>query len=173
MSTGLTWEEATPIFIILGLVLVGVFVVAFWSDARSRKRARENGGVDPVRQAARDAVRNGIEEARARSREVKIERHAALQKERDDKTPARTRLLTDQSTYTSKGSLTSAAGRAVVGNLVAGPIGAMVGAGTAKRTTQEQKSQVFKVWYKSGREGIETAAVGSARWKELIEKLEE
>lgn len=98
---------------------------------------------------------------------------AARRAKEDDKTPVRTKLLTDQSTYTSRGSVTSAAGRAVVGNLVAGPLGAVVGAGTAKRTTQEQKSQVFKVWYKSGREGIETAAVGSARWKELIEKLEE
>lgn len=165
-------ETSWNVLIVFGplfLIALGVLIWALTWDKRSQKRAEKNGGVDPVKEAeeARTAARM------REQRERRAEYEAKMQMKKDDRTVVRTKLLTDQSTYTSRGSVTSAAGRAVVGNLVAGPIGAMVGAGTAKRTTQEQKSQVFKVWYKSGREGIETAAVGSARWKELVEKLEE
>lgn len=39
------------------------------------------------------------------------QRQARIRAKEDDKTPVKTKLLTDQSTYTSRGSVTSAAGR--------------------------------------------------------------
>lgn len=69
----------------------------------------------------------------------------------------------------SKTSTGSAAGRAIVGNAVAGLGGAVVGAATAKNTNMTK----FLVTYADGHKAIETVKDNSGRFNLLISMLEE
>ena len=78
------------------------------------------------------------------------------------------------STITSQTSLGSAIGRAVVGGMVAGTLGSVVGASTAKQkhTTHEKHSTTFMVYYKNGCNVVKTVDNSSAEYKLYMEKLE-
>ena len=67
----------------------------------------------------------------------------------------------------SKSKTGSAASRALVGDFVAGPIGGIVGATTAKR----QVFTKFLVEYESGRKTVETVKDNSIRFNELVQYL--
>ena len=156
--------ERIVMFSVMGGIILIMAVLVIWMIVASEIRKRKNGGVDPVQEEQRQR----FEEARERNHERRMEYRARLQEQKDDTVPVRTKVLYDTSTYTSKGSVGSAAGRAVVGSMIAGPVGAVVGAGTAKRTTQEQKQTTFKVWYKSGREAVETVVNGTEKWMKYM-----
>ena len=77
------------------------------------------------------------------------------------------------SSYKTKTSATSAIGRAVVGDVIAGPVGSIIGAGTAKKSTQEIKGKKvrFLVEYADGKKKTEDVKVDSRRYKELIQYM--
>lgn len=148
----------------IGIVAVAVifFVILAIADKRSKERAKGNGGADPK-----------IQEAQARSQAIKDADRAKREQRALAQTVVKTKILDSHSTMTSKGSVTSSVGRAAVGSFIAGPIGAVVGASTGKRTYHEHKSTTFKVWYGDGSTKIKTVSNGSYDWKQYIEKLEE
>ncbi len=100
------------------------------------------------------------------------QQEAERRQKRLAETIVKSKIIDGYSTITSTGSISSSAGRAVVGNMIAGPLGVMVGASTGKRTYHENRYTIFKVWYADGSEKIETAYVGSAQWHKYAEKLE-
>ena len=64
----------------------------------------------------------------------------------------------------SKKSGVNAAGRAIVGGTLLGPVGAIAGAATG---SSKATSATFSVKYASGRVATETVPIGSQRFKEL------
>ena len=148
----------------IGIVVVAVifFVILGIDNKRSKERAKANGGVDPK-----------IQEAQARSQAIKDADRAKREQRALAQTVVKTKILDSHSTMTSKGSVASSVGRAAVGNFIAGPIGAVVGASTGKRTYHEYKNTTFKVWYGDGSTKIKTVSSGSYDWKQYMEKLEE
>ena len=147
----------------IGIVVLGIIglIVLSISNKRSKERAKANNGVDLK-----------IAEAQARSQAIKEADRAKREQRALAQTVVKTKILDSQSTMTSKGSVVSSASRAAVGNLVAGPIGAVVGASTGKRTYHEHKNTTFKVWYGDGSTKIKTVSNGSYDWKQYMEKLE-
>ena len=91
--------------------------------------------------------------------------------EREDP-PVRAKIMYESSTFTEKTDAGNAVKRAIVGNWLAGPVGAAVGAGTADRTTEERKRTTFRVYYRSGREALETVENGSPQWLKYMELTE-
>lgn len=77
------------------------------------------------------------------------------------------------SSYKIKKSTTSVIGRAVVGGVIAGPIGSIVGAGTAKGSVQEIKGKKvrFLIEYANGKKKTEDVKIDSRRYKELIQYM--
>ena len=67
-----------------------------------------------------------------------------------------------------KTSTASAAVRGTVGNAVAGPVGAIVGASTAK----VNRSTTFLIFYKSGRKTTKTVPNNSLEYQKYIKYLE-
>ena len=63
----------------------------------------------------------------------------------------------------SKVKTGSALGRAVIGDMLMGVVGAFIGASTAS----SKNTATFSVKYASGRTGVETVDVKSARFREL------
>lgn len=148
-----------------GVFIVIFLIVCLILDRRSKKRADANNGIDPKRPRQTEFQRK-VEERRAVTL-AKQEQQALA------RTVVKTKILDSQSTMTSKGSMVSSAGRAVLGGMVAGTIGAIIGGSTGKRTIQEYKSTTFKVWYGDGSIKIKTVSNGSYDWKQYMEKLEE
>lgn len=68
----------------------------------------------------------------------------------------------------AKNKTGSAAGRALVGDFIAGPVGGVVGATTAKR----QGYTKFLVEYENGRKEVETVKDNGPRFNELIKYVE-
>ena len=157
----MNWNDQVPlwaVFVFIGFVLL-VAVIAVWHDNRIRAK---NGGVNPKE-----------EEAKARMERIQATNRAKREQNRIAHTVVKTKILDSHSTMTSKGSVASSVGRAAVGNFIAGPIGAVAGASTGKRTYHEYKNTTFKVWYGDGSTKIKTVSNGSYDWKQYMEKLEE
>ncbi|MCM1233984.1 MAG: hypothetical protein NC489_28080 [Ruminococcus flavefaciens] len=68
-----------------------------------------------------------------------------------------------------KKSTSSAAMRGTVGGAVAGPVGAIVGASTAK----DKRSTTFLIFYKDGKRITRTVANNSAEYQKYIQYLED
>lgn len=68
-----------------------------------------------------------------------------------------------------KTSTASAATRGVVGNIVAGPVGGIVGASTAK----SKRSTTFLVIYKNGRKATRTVPNNSLEYQKYIKYLDD
>lgn len=68
-----------------------------------------------------------------------------------------------------KTSVSSAATRGVVGNMVAGPVGAVVGASTAK----SNRSTTFLIFYKNGKKATRTVPNNSLEYQKYIKYLDE
>ena len=67
----------------------------------------------------------------------------------------------------------SAVGRGLVGAAIAGPVGAVVGAGTAKqKVTQSADEYVFRVFWDNDTVTIEKCRYNSDMYNKCIEKLE-
>lgn len=77
-------------------------------------------------------------------------------------------------TSSSKAKTGSAVGRAVVGGMVAGPIGAIIGAGTAKQktTVTEHHTTTFMIWYTDGTRQHKTVENGGMWYNLYMEKLD-
>jgi hypothetical protein len=81
-------------------------------------------------------------------------------------------LVATQALTETKKSAIGAAGRAVVGGALLGPIGALAGAVTTRsKTSVVGQSATFSVKYASGRVGTETVYVGGERFNELAALL--
>lgn len=87
-------------------------------------------------------------------------------------TPIRTKLVDASQTVTSQVSTSSAIGRAIVGDVVAGPIGAVIGAGTARHKYKEHRHTTFLVYYADGTRKVETVENGTTVYKRYIELLD-
>lgn len=68
-----------------------------------------------------------------------------------------------------KTSAASAAVRGTVGNMVAGPVGAVVGASTAK----SNRSTTFLIFYKNGKKATRTVPNNSLEYQKYIKYLDE
>jgi uncharacterized membrane protein YeaQ/YmgE (transglycosylase-associated protein family) len=77
-------------------------------------------------------------------------------------------------TSTSRTSTSSAIGRAAVGSMIAGPVGAVVGASTAKQrhTVNEHHTTTFMVYYSDGTHRHETVENNSSKYNLYMSKLE-
>lgn len=106
----------------------------------------------------------------------KAENQAKFERERlaaMDNRPVSSRIIAQSSNSTTKAGVASTAARATVGGVIAGPMGAMVGAATTKHKTQTTDVLItFYVTYESGRKGSETVPVGCDRFETLMDVLE-
>ena len=84
----------------------------------------------------------------------------------------KTRYMSGDTIVTSKTSTSSAVGRAVVGNAIAGDVGAIVGASTAKQKVKEKHTTTFLVFYKDGHKNLETVEDGTLQFEVYVDKLE-
>lgn len=84
----------------------------------------------------------------------------------------KTRFIDSSHTATSKTKTSSAVGRAAVGGLIAGPVGALVGAGTAKQKTVEHHTTTFMVYYDDGSKKVETVSNGSYQYDRYMQLLD-
>lgn len=68
----------------------------------------------------------------------------------------------------------SAIGRAVIGGAVAGPVGAFIGAGTAKQkgTVDESHQTTFMVWYIDGHREHKTVSNGTKLYNLYMSRLD-
>lgn len=141
------------ICIVISLVFVTILLILF---ARSERRKRQHGGIDPV------------EEAQLRKyREQREQRKLA-------RTVVKTKILDGYSVTTSSGpGLLETAGRATIGGALGGPIGALIGGSTGRRTYQEYRHTTFKVWYGDGKTKIKTVPNGNPDWVKYMDKLED
>lgn len=84
----------------------------------------------------------------------------------------RTKFIDSSHTATSQTKAGSVVGRAAVGSLIAGPVGALVGAGTAKHRIVEHHTTTFMVYYDDGSRKAETVSNGSYQYKQYMELLD-
>lgn len=86
--------------------------------------------------------------------------------------PIKTRFVDSSHTVTSQTSTTSAIGRAVAGGMLAGSLGAIVGAGTARQKHVERHSTTFMVYYDDGSRKAETVMNGTHIYDEYMKLLD-
>lgn len=93
---------------------------------------------------------------------------------RREKTIVSVRILDSSGpVYGSKTSTASAVGRAFVGDMLAGPTGAFIGAATAKQTPKKfsEGTMTFRITWSDGSQTTETVSKDSIRYKNLIEMV--
>ena len=86
------------------------------------------------------------------------------------KTIVKTKILDVFSEYTTHKE--GVAGRALVGGIIAGPIGALAGASTAGSRTYEHRKTRFKIWYADGHTAVKVVRNDSSKYLELIKYVE-
>lgn len=84
----------------------------------------------------------------------------------------KTRYMSGDTIVTSKTSTSSAISRAVVGNAIAGDVGAIVGASTAKQKVKEKHTTTFLVFYKDGCKELQTVENNTLQFEVYVAKLE-
>lgn len=127
---------------------------------------------DPVEKAKREEKRQKAleaqEERKVQRERDKVEREYRERAKAADKRPVEATLITTSDRTKTTKSAVSAAGRAIVGGVIAGPAGAVLGAATTSgKTSVTEQRATFFVKYASGRTGTETVKVGSDRFNEL------
>lgn len=119
--------------------------------------------------AAQAEYRASAPERERIAREARAEMEKA---ERLDNTPVSAMLISTQDRTKTSKSAVSAAGRAMIGGALLGPVGALAGAAsTGGKTKVVGQKATFSVKYASGRVGTETVEVGSTRFNELAALL--
>lgn len=97
-------------------------------------------------------------------------------KEHATRTVMRTRIIDSSHTATaiSKVNTGSAVSRGVVGGMIAGPVGAIVGASTAKQDTEveEHHTTTFMVYYSNGTRRADTVENGTELYNIYMNKLD-
>lgn len=94
--------------------------------------------------------------------------------ERNERTIVSVRILDSSGpVYGSKTSTASAVGRAFVGDMLAGPTGAIIGATTAKQNPQKfsEGTMTFRITWSDGSQTTETVSKDSYTYKKLIEMV--
>ena len=109
-----------------------------------------------------DAIKKDARERQA-AEEYKRELAAKIRK---------TQYMNANVSTTRKTSTSSAIGRAVVGGAIAGDVGAIVGASTAKQKVKSKHTTTFLVLYKDGHKSLETVADESLEYQVYVDKLE-
>lgn len=108
------------------------------------------------------------EEAHLKAVQRRENRNRAKRLKSQDNRPVEATLITTSDRTKTTKSAVSAAGRAIVGGVIAGPAGAVLGAATTSgKTSVTEQRATFFVKYESGRTGTETVKVGSDRFNEL------
>ena len=96
--------------------------------------------------------------------------------QKEPKTVVKTMLLDkhDNSHSSTRTSTSSALGRGIVGAAIAGPIGALAGAATARSetVTNSDTEYTFKVWWSDDTTTIERCKYDDANYRRFIEKIE-
>ena len=96
--------------------------------------------------------------------------------EKEKQTVLKTKFIDSShtATQTATPKVGSAIGRAVVGDWVAGPAGAIVGSATAKQkvTVNEKHTTTFMVYYKDGQRQHKTVDNGTELYDLYMEKLD-
>lgn len=150
----------------VGACAIALVALIYRSRLKKKSEIEYYGSEEKLREAEREA-----EIIKWEKRELERQR---LEKAR---TIVKTRIIDSYgcTRTTGRTSTSSAIGRGVVGGMIAGPLGAVVGASTAKKkyTTREYRTVVFKVWYADGHEETKNVAQGSADYKKYIEKIED
>ena len=85
--------------------------------------------------------------------------------------PVKTKIL-DHTSGAMKGG-GGGVGRAIIGGAIAGPAGAIVGAGTRKQKFTQNQYTMFKVWYSDGHTEVEKVSHNLPKYKKYLELLEE
>lgn len=97
-------------------------------------------------------------------------------KKHPPKTVVKTKLIDkhDNSHSSTRTSTSSALGRGIVGAAIAGPIGALAGAATARSetVTNSDTEYTFKVWWSDDTTSIERCKYDDANYRRFIEKIE-
>lgn len=113
---------------------------------------------------------------RYKKNEIAKAQRAADEQRRFRDSILKTKIIDTSHTVTqeSKVRTGSALGRAIVGDWVAGPVGAIVGSATAKEkvTTHEKHTTTFMVYYKDGQRQHQTVNNGTALYNLYMEKLD-
>lgn len=121
-----------------------------------------------VRKQDADVMETPKEQAKAEKRRIEEERKLKERQQKlVDNWPVSAVIVTTQDKTKNKSGL----GSAVVGHMIAGPVGAVVGASVGKKTVVTGQTVTFSVKYQSGRTGIETVEVGSERFNFLSSLL--
>lgn len=136
--------------------LVFLLPAGFVFRYKEKRKAYE--ALPPEEQARIEAENERkLEEAQEKLRQLKA-----------DSTIVSTAIVNSTTIGKQKSSATSAIARGVVGGALFGPVGAIAGAVTPKKTlTTETKDVTFSVRYASSRCELETVKFGSRRYNEL------
>lgn len=153
-------------FVFIGGCVIAIIIGVVYSKAKKKRQIEYYGSEDKLAEAEREAE---IIEWQQKERERQRRERA--------RTIVKTRIIDfySNSHTTGRTSATSAVGRGIVGGMIAGPLGAAVGASTAKKkyTTNEQRVVIFKVWYADGHDEIKRVSQGSSDYNKFIEKIED
>lgn len=137
------------------LFLIIAWIVLLRKSFKARKQ-------DP------DVMASPKEQAKAEKRRIEEERKLKERQQKlRDNWPVSAVIVTTQDKTKNKSGL----GSAVVGGMIADPVGAVVGASVGKKTVVTGQTVTFSVKYQSGRTGIETVEVGSERFNFLSSLL--
>lgn len=168
VGDGLLWEGIMSLSLALLWLSVISFIawlIAIWrtgTERRKAKRAERKARKDELREQHRKKREeyNSPENKAKREEQHRI----ALEYERKRKIADRTVISAVLISTNNKKSAAGAAGRAVVGGALLGPVGAIAGAasGSSKAT-----KATFSVKYASGRTATETVDIHSKRFREL------
>jgi hypothetical protein len=154
--------------------LLGGFVFAVLhlrgskAEREERKADREAWEADIAQRVAAREKESGWTDWRDHDKAEKYikqrERKAVLEKEAFERAEARRPVSAVLISTNSKRSGVDAAGRAIVGGVLLGPLGAVAGAvtGTSKAT-----KATFSVKYGNGDTGVETVDINGKRFREL------
>ena len=140
---------------IVGLYCASLFLVVFTPSYR-----KDNTALKAINKSRQASVRE--QAIRERENQKRLLADGIL----------KTKYMSGDTIVTSKVSTSSAVGRAVVGNAIAGDVGAIVGASTAKQKVKEKQTTTFLVFYKDGHKNLETVENGTLTFEVYVDKLE-
>jgi len=142
----------------IGLIAVSaiVLLIVIIKYIHDKKTGQYQAKLEQQKQDAEAARKKWEEEREARKKAT---------------TPIKTKILDGGTSATT--TKAGGVGRAIAGGIVAGPIGAVVGAATAGHKTTSTNYTVFKIWYQDGHSEVEQVEHGTAKYKKYLELIED
>lgn len=148
--------------LIVSLILLPVTLVHGWRKAKANMTEEQ-----------RRMMQERWRETQRLSEERAIQREAEREARRKAANPVKTRLLDSGTTTQMRtGGAVHALGRAAVGNLIAGPLGALAGAATTPGRVSERREVAFKVWFEDGHTEVQVLTLPDVRYKKYLELLD-